>query len=190
MGFLFRHRVRQPVHILTLLGCGVLSLVIPLCLQWMWPTLLEPIELWSIDQRFRFRPLLPVAPEALTEKSPNLVAIDYDDQAARKYGLGRWPWDRRVHAQVLEWLREGEARSVMIDLVFEFPSRDSDEDQALIQATQKADNVILPVVLLNKVEKDLTVTNDPPHPQTPSRSTYRDTGSYLKLRKSFSPFPH
>ena len=189
MGSFFRHRVRQPVHILTLVGCGVLSLVLPLCLQWVWPMLLEPIELWSIDQRFRFRPLLPVAPDALTEKSPNLVAIDYDDQAARTYELGRWPWDRRVHAQVLDWLREGEARSVMIDLVFEFPSRDSDEDQALIQATRQADNVVLPVVLLNGREKALPLTNDQPASPNTISVNIQGQGKLPEAQEVLSPFP-
>ena len=189
MGSFFRHRVRQPVHMLTLLGCGALSLLIPLCLQWAWPTLLEPIELWSLDQRFRLRPSLAVAPDATIEKSPNLVAIDYDDQAARKYGLGRWPWDRRVHAQVLDWLREGEARSVMIDLVFEFPSRDSDEDRSLIQATQQADNVILPVVLHKNGEQGHTLTTDLSASPYIISVNIKGQGKLPEVQEVLSPFP-
>src|SRR2546427_5481266 len=35
------------------------------------------------------------------------------------YGLGRWPWDRRVHAQVLDLLSKSGARAVLVDLLFE-----------------------------------------------------------------------
>jgi len=87
-------------------------------------------------------------------KSEALVAIDYDDRAARENGLGRWPWDRRVHAQVIDWLREAGARAVMLDLIFEYASRDPAEDNALIDASRHAGNVIYPIVFRPVLERE------------------------------------
>src|SRR5207249_4606011 len=89
------HPDRNPKrsHVAMLLGCTAVALVLPLLLALTWPELVEPLELWTVDVRFQHRPPLPVSRDSLQERSDTLVAIDYDDLAARKYRLGRWPWD-------------------------------------------------------------------------------------------------
>jgi adenylate cyclase len=62
--------------------------------------------------------------------------------------LGRWPWDRRVHAQLIDWLKVGGARAVALDLMFDYPSRDHEADQALAAAIGRAGNVFLPMALI------------------------------------------
>jgi adenylate cyclase len=79
-------------------------------------------------------------------KSGTPVAIDYDDRAARENQLGRWPWDRRIHAQVVEWLTEAGARAIVFDLLFEYPARDPAEDGSLAKASRRAGNVIYPFI--------------------------------------------
>jgi len=89
--------------------------------------------------RFRARGPVPTSKE--------LVAIDYDDRAARENGLGRWPWDRRVHAKVIEWLREAGASVIVLDVLLDYPSKSIDEDETLVSAAKNAGNVITPLVL-------------------------------------------
>lgn len=141
---LFPHRVRRRSHLLAFLACAVIAISLPLFLNLLWPRLFEQAELRTVDRRFRLRPPLPVSKNHSQVKSDALVVIDYDDLAARENGLGRWPWDRSVHAQVIKWLRGAGARTVIMDLLFEYPSRDPAQDQAFINASRRAGNVIYP----------------------------------------------
>ena len=103
------------------------------------------LDLWSVDVRFRLRATPPVLGDSPAGKSKKLVIIDYDDLAAQEHGLGRWPWNRRVHAGLIDRLREAGAGGVVVDLLFTYPTKDPGEDQALVQAVQEA-RVFLPVV--------------------------------------------
>ncbi len=49
--------------------------------------------------------------------------------------LGRWPWDRDIHARLLDVLTEGNAAVVGMDIIFAEPSREEGMDEALIDAT-------------------------------------------------------
>src|SRR5262245_36022461 len=95
---LFPHRVRQWSHALILAICSVFAVALFFSLERWWPELFEPVELRTVDRRFQFRPWIAVSSDPSIEKSDQFVMIDYDDAAADKRGLGRWPWDRRVHA--------------------------------------------------------------------------------------------
>ncbi len=150
---LFKKQTWHWPHIVALIGCGVVALLIPILIEFFWPTLLEPIEFKAVDLRFTRRPLAAVlepipAPDSPSHTVSNsIVALDYDDKASREFGLGRWPWDRRIHAQVFGMLKKAGARSILVDIVFDHPVKDPAEDKALIEATRQAGIVILPVVL-------------------------------------------
>jgi adenylate cyclase len=136
-------------HVSALIGCGVIALLIPILIE-SYSDLLEQFEFKTVDMRFKRRPLAevlePVASPSGSTVSNSIVALDYDEKAASEHGLGRWPWDRRVHAQVFDLLKKAGARSIMVDIVFDHPVKDPAEDKALIEATRRAGNVILPVV--------------------------------------------
>src|SRR5699024_6357491 len=60
--------------------------------------------------------------------------------------IGRWPWDRRVHAQIINRLHEQGARAIIMDLILSEPDRaHPDSDEALVKAIAKAGDVYLPV---------------------------------------------
>lgn len=149
---LFKKQTWQWQHIVMFIGCSVAAALIPILLDFVWPDLLEPIEIRTVDLRFRNRPLAAVLEPVPSPDgsgytvSNSIVALDYDDKASREFGLGRWPWDRRVHGHVIEMLRKAGARSVLVDIVFDHPVKDPVEDKTLIDATRQAGNVILPVV--------------------------------------------
>lgn len=136
------HRVRQRAHISVLLASGIVATALVLFVDLTWPELLEPLELWTVDKRFRLRPALAVSQDPSQTRSDFLVAIDYDDRAAREHGLGRWPWSRRIHAQIMDWLTEAGARTIVMDLIFDYAARDPGEDQALVASSSRAGNVI------------------------------------------------
>jgi len=148
------HRaLRLSVHgewqwsgVLILLACSVVAIALPLLLHLAWPALFVPVELWTVDLRFQLRPLIPVSRDPSRTQSDALVAIDYDDRAAHDYGFGRWPWDRRVHGQLIELLRKAGARSVILDVLFTHPAPNAEEDKALVDATRRSGTVIYPVV--------------------------------------------
>jgi adenylate cyclase len=125
------------------LVCSAFAILVPLLLWAAWPDLLEPVELWTVDLRFKLRtPANPSDPQA-----PALVAIDYDNRAAHTHGLGRWPWDRRVHARLIDFLHAAGTRTVIMDFLFDHAARDPREDRALVEATRRAGAVFYPVAL-------------------------------------------
>lgn len=91
-------------------------------------------------------------------KSGALVEVDFDDRAAHEYGLGTWPWDRRVIAHVIEWLRIAGARTVMLDLLGHYPARDPAADRAFVAASRRAGNVIFPALFQPVPERDGSAT--------------------------------
>ncbi|GGB63424.1 CHASE2 domain-containing protein [Blastomonas aquatica] len=67
-----------------------------------------------------------------------IVAIDEASLSA----LGRWPWPRRLHAQLLEQLAQARPASVTLDVLLSEPSAD---DALLAGAIGRIDRAYLPV---------------------------------------------
>ena len=60
--------------------------------------------------------------------------------------LGRWPWQRRLHAEVVDILTEGNAKAIGIDILFIEPDlRDAESDKRLVQAVKASGRIVLPV---------------------------------------------
>ncbi len=73
-----------------------------------------------------------------------IVAIDEASLSA----LGRWPWPRRIHAQLVQRLSEAGARVIALDIIFsEADTGDPEGDQALADAIGSSARVVLPVLL-------------------------------------------
>jgi diguanylate cyclase (GGDEF)-like protein/PAS domain S-box-containing protein len=71
-----------------------------------------------------------------------IVAIDEESLAA----LGRWPWPRRVHAQMVERLTQAGAKVIGMDILFVEPDRaDAAGDELLARAIQAHGRVVLAV---------------------------------------------
>ncbi|WP_348945505.1 CHASE2 domain-containing protein [Chitinibacter sp. FCG-7] len=78
---------------------------------------------------------------------PDIVIIAIDDASIAK--LGRWPWPRHYHADLLERLQH--ARAVGLDLVLsEADAHHPANDQALSQAMRQHGRVVMPVFLANQ----------------------------------------
>lgn len=55
--------------------------------------------------------------------SPNIVILEITDESLNK--IGRWPWTRTRHAEVLDRLKTYGAKVVMFDVVFSEPESDA-----------------------------------------------------------------
>lgn len=78
------------------------------------------------------------------EASEDVLIVAIDDESLGK--IGRWPWDRGVHADLVAKLHEQGAEVIALDVNFPEASAPS-EDRALAEALTAAGNVVLPVEL-------------------------------------------
>ena len=75
----------------------------------------------------------------------NIVIVAIDEQSLRE--LGRWPWSRRLHTEMVRKLDAAGAKGIMLDIVFAEPdSRDPGADAALAAALAENGRVVLPVL--------------------------------------------
>jgi CHASE2 domain-containing sensor protein len=73
-----------------------------------------------------------------------IIAIDQESLSQ----LGRWPWSRGVHAQLLNRLKSEAPAVIGFDIIFAEPELSNPQaDEALAHAFSEADNVVLPVLL-------------------------------------------
>lgn len=69
-----------------------------------------------------------------------IVLLVIDDKSLNE--IGRWPWDRSVHAKIVNFLTDAKASVVGYDVLFAEASTPSD-DKVFKEALNKANNVIL-----------------------------------------------
>jgi adenylate cyclase len=100
----------------------------------------ERAELASVDARFPLR--------GEQDAPDNLLVVAVDDVTFSDLpkDLGRWPFDRRVFAQALTNVSKGKPKAIVYDVQFTEPQGTTDDDyeadNALIEASRKAGNVV------------------------------------------------
>jgi len=99
-----------------------------------WSGALETLENLTVDYRLRLRDTQPVSDEV------RLVGIGDRDVGSQ---LGRWPFPRAVHGDVLSILHAVGARHTTFDILFTEPSADVEQDTRLREAIEKQKNVTL-----------------------------------------------
>ncbi len=73
-----------------------------------------------------------------------IVAVD-EDSLSR---IGRWPWSRKIHADLINRLKQEGVAVVGLDIIFSEPDlKDKDADRILSDAIRQAKNVVLPVLI-------------------------------------------
>lgn len=78
--------------------------------------------------------------ESAADYTIAIVAID--DESLEM--IGKWPWSRDTHAELINILAEGNPAAIGVDIILSEASQDPTEDDALIAAIENAGNVILP----------------------------------------------
>ncbi len=102
----------------------------------LFDNLVNSWELKTLDMRYGIRGEIPT--------DPSLIMIDADDRSAAQYGS--WPWDRTIHAELLEFLKDAGAAVVSFDILFSQP-KDPEKDRALAQTSKRLGNVVHPVAV-------------------------------------------
>ncbi len=146
-----------PVYIGAMMGLAIGALF---CLL-HYTNALSPLERVCYDARFRL-----LARPALA--SPDVVVIGLDNASFENPGMldnfGRWPWHRKLYAQLLWYLRQAPVRAVGIDMTFAGRDSDRESDQMFRQQLAEARDTVL-AFTLNRSEIDwLTAAqsaNDP-----------------------------
>ena len=74
--------------------------------------------------------------------SGDIVLVTIDNNSLRS--VGRWPWPRRNHAEIVRKLSSSGAKRIFFDIVFDART-DKVDDESLAQAIQQSGRVVLPV---------------------------------------------
>lgn len=144
----------------TLIIFGLISTADPLFQDW---------ENKTLDYRFKLRGNIPFSPE--------IALIDIDDRSISS--IGRWPWPREKHAEMINILSESRAAVIGYDILFHQNAKEI-EDQALQAAIKKAGNVYLPT--------GLELTADPT--ASSLLSAKREIGPITRLREVAAGIGH
>ncbi|MFC4290868.1 CHASE2 domain-containing protein [Sphingorhabdus arenilitoris] len=73
---------------------------------------------------------------------PDILLVNIDDRSLAE--IGKWPWPRTVHAQMIERLQKAEPRSITLDVILSEPGN-ADGDAALAAAMKGPAPVIMPL---------------------------------------------
>lgn len=105
--------------------------------------------------------------------SKDIVVIDIDDHSLLALSpiLGKWPWPRSVHAEIVEYLNSLDPRAILFDILFSEPDIfRPDADLYFSEVLHKSDNTFL-----------ATATHKSTHSaNTPLLMHYQDTAGLIK----------
>lgn len=94
--------------------------------------------------------------------SGEIVIIEIDDKSLNQ--LGRWPWARKTHANLLEILHEWETKVIVFDILFpEADKNDHQSDLLFSETIPKKNNVVLPIHY-ETLDQTGMIVESPPHP--------------------------
>ncbi|MAA64458.1 MAG: histidine kinase [Alteromonadaceae bacterium] len=117
----------------------------------------QRVDLWIYDTLTLGSPASP---------SPDLELVAVDEKSLR--ALGRWPWPRKLHAELIDKLTDAGARVVVFDVLF---SEQSDDDSLLANAMKRNGKVVLPVHIFP------SSANQPLSEQLPTPPLTRSAGA-------------
>jgi len=113
---------------------------------------LEPLKHWD-DQIFDAELMLLSRPA-----KDDIIIIAIDEPSLQK--LGKWPWSRSTHAELINLLTVAQVKAIGMDIIFaERDPNDPAADRALVEAVRNNGRVILPVFPeMSNSDKTLRVT--------------------------------
>jgi diguanylate cyclase (GGDEF)-like protein/PAS domain S-box-containing protein len=118
------------------LSRGVLLVVLPV--SGLLLVASDALSRWNLSLYDWLIPL--VAPPA----SPEVVLVTIDRHSLDE--MGRWPWPRSIHAELIDRLSRAGAQAIGFDVLFAEPDReDSGGDAALVGALSRSARVVLPM---------------------------------------------
>ena len=107
------------------------------CAALYWFDWVQPVDRMMYDLFNEAAPL---------DEAPDIAIIAIDEKSLLE--LGRWPWPRENHVELLRRLHAHEVAAVALDLLFVEPYKDYPAvDAMLAQALEQLGNVVLPVFI-------------------------------------------
>ena len=148
----------RPATLAILLGLAVAAVLSALQML----SALGPLEHVAYDLRFR----LLARPE-LTSRQVVVIALDnasFESQEMLE-NFGRWPWHRKLYAELLWYLRQAPARAIGIDITF--AGRDSGEasDRLFAEQLEATPNTVLAFSLNRAVIRWSETEVSPEYPE-------------------------
>jgi adenylate cyclase len=122
-------RGRRRFRIFLFLGVGLAASAVALAAYRLHGP--RALELTSVDMRFDAR--------GTQAPTSNVVIVEIDDKTLDDLRM-RWPFRRSVHAQLIDRLRNADAKVIAFDVEFSAPTSDGD---TLVRAVDRAHNVVL-----------------------------------------------
>jgi adenylate cyclase len=113
-------------------------------LEFGWLHGLQPMEHRLLDTFVRWQARQPDA-------DPDIVIVNIDERslAAFSPSVGRWPWPRSVHAELIEALEKQQPRAIVFDVLFSDPDLSRKEgDDYFAEAIRATDNTYFPMLRL------------------------------------------
>ena len=99
----------------------------------------SPIDRLSYDLPFGW---------SLNRATPEIVLVVIDEKSARALSQPiDAPWDRKLHAQLVNTLTKAGAKAILFDLVFDLPSADPKADDVFAKAMHDSGRVFLGAAL-------------------------------------------
>jgi adenylate cyclase len=99
------------------------------------PVIQEKVEGRLYDLRLNVR-------DNIIRKQPhqNILIVYIDEKSIHE--IGRWPWSRKLMAELINKVSEGKPQVIGVDIMFS-EKEDRESDERLVQAIKKAGNVVL-----------------------------------------------
>ncbi|MGC5325865.1 CHASE2 domain-containing protein [Brevibacillus sp. SYSU BS000544] len=112
----------------------MVSMLIMLVIGWMYQwNILNTIETYYYDR---------VTNDVKRPIDTNIVIVGIDDYSLEN--LGRWPWPRSIHADLVERIAQSGPKAIGLDLLLTEASVEPAEDEAIQQVLAKYPNIIVP----------------------------------------------
>lgn len=111
------------------------------------------------DWTWRWDRLIYDAQSSLVRQdaSDDIVIIAIDETSLNS--IGRWPWPRNIHSELINKLTKYQAKAVLVDVIFSEPSFNKENDILLADAIKNNGTVTLPVLLeQNRLQGQLLET--------------------------------
>ncbi|MEW6674977.1 MAG: adenylate/guanylate cyclase domain-containing protein [Nitrospirota bacterium] len=121
----------KPRRFIIFASIGIVSAILTILIYTQKIDFFNAIDLKLKDVRFRTR--------GDVEPDKRVVIVAIDEKSINE--LGRWPWDRRVIAKLVESLKLYGARTIAFDIVFSETSNIA-SDKVLSDSIKKSGNVV------------------------------------------------
>jgi len=128
---------------------GLGTMVVVVLGYWVNPPAIHRLEMLFQDAHFQIRGPLQAGPE--------VVIAAVDEKSIDE--LGRWPWPRKVMAQLVEKLVEHQVKVIGFDMVFSSPD-DSSGKESLIKIREQLKTKIADAPLVDSVLNPLIENSD------------------------------